>query len=344
MVVEEAARVEELESLHEEWLALWQRCPGATPFQSPDWLLPWWKHLGSGELWVLALRQEGRLTGVAPFFIRTAPGSGRREVLLLGTGISDYLDVLLEPGTERCGTEAILSCLEHHSGRWDLCDFQQLRGESPLLEAQFQPPWLSELAVQEVCPVLALPGRLDQLPRQLPARMLGKLWYCRRCAEKSSARMEAASAERFSDLFEGMLDLHRARWAGQGLDGPAGAARLKAFHREAAARFLAAGALRLYGLRLGDRLAATFYGFTHGRRTFFYLAGFEPEFAPLNPATLMIGYAIEQAISEGVSEFDFLRGREAYKYLWGARGRLNYRRRAGDAKTFKRHNVEPLKR
>jgi Acetyltransferase (GNAT) domain len=42
---------------------------------------------------------------------------------------------------------------------------------------------------------------------------------------------------------------------------------------------------------------------------------------------LVIDYAIRAAVREGAAEFDFLRGREAYKYRWGATDRLTYRRR-----------------
>jgi CelD/BcsL family acetyltransferase involved in cellulose biosynthesis len=180
--------------------------------------------------------------------------------------------------------------------------------------------------VQEVCPVVALPENSGQLPRMLPAHMLAKLRYDRHRAEKLAARMEQARPENFPALFEGFLQHHQPRWTARGQGGVLADGPLREFHREAAERLLASGTLRLYGLRLGDRLMASLYGFSHGRRTFYYLGGFDPAFAPLSPGTLMIGHAIEEAIREGVGEFDFLRGREAYKYLWGAKGRLNYRR------------------
>jgi CelD/BcsL family acetyltransferase involved in cellulose biosynthesis len=34
---------------------------------------------------------------------------------------------------------------------------------------------------------------------------------------------------------------------------------------------------------------------------------------------LALGHAIEAAKAEGAASFDFLRGREPYKYAWGAR-------------------------
>jgi CelD/BcsL family acetyltransferase involved in cellulose biosynthesis len=41
---------------------------------------------------------------------------------------------------------------------------------------------------------------------------------------------------------------------------------------------------------------------------------------------LIVAHAIEQAIREGAGEMDFLRGREPYKYRWGAVDRSSYGR------------------
>src|SRR5438067_13917678 len=86
----------EIEAWRESWSRLHDRCRGATPFQSPEWLIPWWRHLGEGELYAFAALTCRDLVGVLPMYIWTPPDSQRREVLLLGAGTSDYLDVLCE--------------------------------------------------------------------------------------------------------------------------------------------------------------------------------------------------------------------------------------------------------
>ena|SRR5438105_11909593 len=58
-----------------------------------------------------------------------------------------------------------------------------------------------------------------------------------------------------------------------------------------------------------------------------YLSGFDPALARFSLGTLLVGHAIEEAVREGAEEFDFLRGQEDYKYRWGAKDRLVYRRR-----------------
>ena len=57
-----------LEDLRQEWSALWDCCPTATCFQTPEWTLPWVKQFFRGEkILSFALRQEERLVGLAPF-------------------------------------------------------------------------------------------------------------------------------------------------------------------------------------------------------------------------------------------------------------------------------------
>src|SRR5258707_1380549 len=83
-----------LSSLEADWLDLCHRTPGATPFQTPMWLLPWWRAFGSNDLAVIAARSEGRLEALAPLYIIRDDESDESLGVFLGTGISDHLDVL----------------------------------------------------------------------------------------------------------------------------------------------------------------------------------------------------------------------------------------------------------
>src|SRR5687768_8322010 len=68
----------------------------ALPFQSPDWLIPFANiFVGEDKLRVLVWFEERELVAVAPFYIH-AEGSSRK-LLLLGSGVSDYLDILCRP-------------------------------------------------------------------------------------------------------------------------------------------------------------------------------------------------------------------------------------------------------
>jgi CelD/BcsL family acetyltransferase involved in cellulose biosynthesis len=81
--------------------------------------------------------------------------------------------------------------------------------------------------------------------------------------------------------------------------------------------------VRFYVLHLAGTVAAIYYGFIHGDRAYAYLGGFDPAFAFESPGTVLLDHAIREAAREGAREFHFLRGREAYKYQWGAADRWN---------------------
>jgi CelD/BcsL family acetyltransferase involved in cellulose biosynthesis len=76
--------------------------------------------------------------------------------------------------------------------------------------------------------------------------------------------------------------------------------------------------LRLYAVRLDDKIIAALYAFSHRKRTYFYLSGFDPDYSRFSIGTIILAHAIERARTEGSIAFDFLRGQEPYKYRWGA--------------------------
>jgi CelD/BcsL family acetyltransferase involved in cellulose biosynthesis len=72
----------------------------------------------------------------------------------------------------------------------------------------------------------------------------------------------------------------------------------------------------------GQTVAVQYNFFAHGR-TYCYLSGFDPEWKRCSPGALAVARSIQYAIEEGSTELDFLRKREAFKYEWGARDRVN---------------------
>ncbi len=328
--VEEVSTAAELEALRAEWGDLWARSPDATPFQSPEWLLPWWRWFGGEGLWTLALRWSGTLVGLAPLFVWKDPESGMRQVTLLGNGVTDHGDVLLDPAVGAAGADAVLGHLAAHAGRWDVCDFRDLPAGSPLVRARLPGGLAARVEEEEPCLALDLPDSLEKLRDSVPPKLLGNLLYARRRAARTDAfEVECATPDTADAHFGILLRLHRARWDARGgrgvLDGPG----VEAFHREVAAGFAARGWLRLYILRLGGREIAAHYGFCAKGRAFYYVGGFDPEWKKLSPGTLAVGHAVEAAVREGAREFDFLRGRESYKYAWGAVDRPKRRWKAG---------------
>lgn len=314
----------QLEALRPEWTRLW-RAVRATPFQAPAWLIPWWRHFGEGTLHAIALRRGGALVGVVPLYVRATPAE--RRMVLVGTGNTDHLDALLAPElADECGAAA-LAHLARYADDWDVCDLQQLAPGSPLLVAPLPARIAEETRADAPHAVATLPLAPAALAGQLSPSLRRHLAYDRRRAARTGrVRFETADAARLPGLLDALFRLHGARWADRAEPGMLADEAVRAFHAEATAELLALGALRLHALRLDDRVAAVIYGFSDGRCEYYYLGGFDPAYKAISPGTLVIAYAMEQAIQSGARAFDFLRGQERYKYDWGATDRPSYRR------------------
>jgi CelD/BcsL family acetyltransferase involved in cellulose biosynthesis len=322
----------------EEWRALNARARAGTMFLGPDWLLPWWKHFGEGrELAVICVRERGRLIGVLPLFLEQVRlgGVAVRRLAFLGDGDTgcDYLDVLAEPGRER---EVLDHCLPRLVELpWDVCDLDGLWRESftALQLAQRFPPGkavsgiVRDARIRFVCPHIPLSGTWEQYLEGLSRRdnlRRREKWIYRqpgvsvRCARDPEAAVQA------TDEF---LALHRARWAVEGGSDGLGDARHEAFHREASQQLAQAGMLRMYTLLAARRPVASVYGVVHGGKFNYYQSGYDPNWASRSVGLVLLARTVQDALAEGLREFDFLRGDEGYKGEWsrGERWTIRFR-------------------
>jgi CelD/BcsL family acetyltransferase involved in cellulose biosynthesis len=310
-----------LKTLACEWWDLWRRVPEKTPFQSPVWLIPWWCTFEPGLLSVVTVRRNGLLVALAPLYLEQS--SLGRRLLPIGISTSDHLDVLVDPAWENESGRLLTSFLTRQDFLDMIC-FEELAPAATALRLAFPGHWAREARPQSAYPVLALPTRAEELGQCVPAQKLRKLRMARRrigsCADIVAIEPETAG-QYLQDLFR----LHSARWNSRGEAGLFADEAVKCFHERALPGLVAARLVRLYVLQIGHRTVGVYYGFFDDRCAFAYLGGFDPAFAFASPGTILIGHAIEQAVREGATEFNFLRGREQYKYEWGAVDRWNTR-------------------
>src|SRR5215469_18473949 len=120
---------EELGSIVRDWTELHERCSDATPFQSPEWLLAWIEAFAPRELRVVEVREGGRLRGLAPLLIY--PRDSERVLAFAGGGVSDYLALLLPPGSETEVFDEICRVLASDGG-WSLLELTDVSRSSSL--------------------------------------------------------------------------------------------------------------------------------------------------------------------------------------------------------------------
>ncbi|HEY4250610.1 MAG TPA: GNAT family N-acetyltransferase [Roseomonas sp.] len=318
-----------LEALRPEWEALWLQAPAATPFQSPAWLIPWWRHIGQGKLLTLVLREHGALVGLLPFYVHG--GEGSRRLFPLGIGTTDYLDAVAMPGREAAVMTAAFQQLAVLADHFDIAEWPQLRPDATLLHTA-PPGWMSQTGPDVVCPATPLPRHLDDLGSVVWRKTLRDLRTVRkRAGEAGTLRWVEAGAGSLDRIFDALLRLHAAHWQTRGQSGVLAAPAVQAAHRAALPELARAGLLRLQSLHLDDAVIAVLYALIDpphrpARRIYLYISGFDPAFDRLSPGMLLIGHAMEQAVTEGFATLDFLRGQERYKYFWGAEDETSFRR------------------
>jgi CelD/BcsL family acetyltransferase involved in cellulose biosynthesis len=310
----------EFHAISAEWKDLFLRSPDATPFQHPSWLLCWVEAFTPRDLVGVEVRDGKRLIGFAPLLVY--PRDGERVLAFAGGGVSDYLNLVAEPGTERVVIERVFDAIQSIPN-WTVLDLTDLSGSSALLKADLTREHTQK---HDVCYVLPLPRTTEQLVESLTKRQWSNLRNARsRTQREGEVSIERASSANWSEFLDDLVRLHTIRWREVNQNGVLTDSRLLDFHRGIVPAFLKDGMLRLYRLRLNERAIAAIYSFFHHETVFCYLQGFDPRFAHLSPGTQLMFAVIEDAVRLGMRRFDFLRGEEGYKLHWRPQGEPTYR-------------------
>ena len=194
----------------------------------------------------------------------------------------------------------------------------QLSADSPLVNCANQDDWQIEPA--EVCPVLILPDSFEDYVKSLGKNMREQIKrYPRRLEKQFAVEYERAQTPSQVDEFcDQLFELHGKRWRARGQTGVLALPSRRRFHREVCQQFLEKDWLRLWRLKCEGRAACVLLCYFWGGKYWFFIGGFEPELMRWSVGTCLFARVFREAIAEGASEFDFLRGAEEYKYRFGA--------------------------
>lgn len=330
LTVAVVTELEKVVGLREEWTDLLLDTARPSVFLSWEWMTTWLKEFSprGTRPRVLLLRREtdGKLVGLAPLCDTSARGPlAVRTMRFMGVGVgADHLAVLVRRGAEAEVRSAVAEWLLSDP-RWDVLEFPRLEDET----AQ----WLETTVVAvgrglasvsrtaDICPYISLPGSWEDFLRTLRSdarKDLGRRW--RRLREHGEVVVERVQrTEELAHAWDVLLRLHDERRQVAGDRSAFTTRRSLAFHRVFLEQAAERGWLRLYLMRVGDRYVAAEYCLSLGGRVVDLQTGFDPTWSRFGVSTLLLGHAIQEAIAEGATEFDFLRGGEAYKQQrWAA--------------------------
>jgi CelD/BcsL family acetyltransferase involved in cellulose biosynthesis len=305
-----------MRALLPEWQRLWDRCPRATTFQRPQWLLSWIDNFWPSHPRMIEFRLHDDLVALIPLLIYSR--DAERVLALMGGGVSDYLDALIEPEYERDVLLVLPAILHQEISGWDILHLTDVPATSALLENSASHGM--EILPHDVCPVLDLPSRVQELRTMIPFRKMANLRNARnRMAKAGPIQLEVASSDTVLPMLDTLFRMHTSRWQNVGQSGVVEDDKVRQFHRRLAPALVEQGVLRLYALSLSRQPIAMLYTFFERETVLLYLHAFDLPHAHFSPGTYIFGAVIEDAIRAGKRQVNFLRGKEPYKYLWGSR-------------------------
>jgi CelD/BcsL family acetyltransferase involved in cellulose biosynthesis len=288
-----------LDAIRADWNCIGEATTSV--FSTWEWASTWWKHVGGDRpllLWTCRLGDEPVAT--LPLYLwRTRP---LRIARFVGHGPADELGPICRPGHARDVAAALRLGLDEAG--CDLLLADQLPCEAG---------WGSFLGGRrlrhEAAPSLRWTGGWEDFVASRSANLreqLARRERRLRGSRRVDFRLTSDPASLEADL-DTLFRLHRAIHPKSDF-GP------ERFHREFAALALDRGWLRLWILDVDERPAAAWYGFRVGGVETYYQAGRDPSLTALSVGFVLLAHTIRTALDDGVREYRFGRGDEAYKY------------------------------
>lgn len=319
-------------ALRAGWNDLLRRSRFDTIFLTWEWQTTWWRYLGAarGPLYLLALREAGRLIGIAPLYF--SQYERRNTLHVVGClEVADYLDLIVEEGQETAVYQAFLDWLAGPTApAWEAVDLCNQPARSlaytVLPDLARARGWAVQVHQEDVCPVIALPpassepgfdgweAYLATLDKKERHEIRRKLRRVEREAPDAAVRF-VRQPDGLTDSMNTFIALHRLSRRDK-----------DAFMDEAMQRFFQAiaavlaeqGWLQLSFLEIEDRPIASYFCFEYKNEVQVYNSGYDPAaYAQLSPGWVLLARLIQEAIRQGRARFDFLQGDEDYKHRFG---------------------------
>src|SRR5215207_9840197 len=310
-------------ALEEEWENLYHNAPLATPFQSWAWLYSWWEFYGEGyELRLVTVRNEGVLVGIVPLMLKRRWGFGR--LLFVGTGITDYLDMLARRGWEGYVSQAARETL-WRMGYWHVAELHELRPAAAAWGVFDGWDGPRTRMHQTNCPVIDVKP-WDELLMSLKRKIRYDVRRNVRRADEDGVRCELVGPADAELAARRLVALNLEQWEERGISPEALTRRFEA-HLEAAARRMTArdsGAISEVRLD-GEAIASHFFVFGRDFVGEYMVGSGKESLRRYQVSSLFIRDGLQLARQRNVACLDLLRGEEPYKLRWTSKAVANHR-------------------
>ena len=326
-ILDDAAAVHALSA---EWHALAVSC-AARHSMFPFWCLPWWQHLGHGQLLVVTVRAGRELVGLAPLHVRRR--GPVRVARFLGHGLGPVGELLIAPGHPEVAAQLWDAVLTVPGVYLELTNFAETGGGLEHLVSRGDRNL--HIAPSDTCPFVVVDGSFDTY-------FEGRSGELHRILRRSGRALERRGSTFTVDVVRDEQGVNEVLPAVTGVFDAAEehqprlhllAPPYADFTRKLLRAAAAADALQLFVGRIDDEVVAFALTLGCGPSIAMWLNRFHPSASDVGPGHLVFKEMVRYGFEHGLEEVDFMLGDFRYKWLWcsdaartvtvtGARGHL----------------------
>jgi len=304
------------DNIQSQWKQVFEKSHKPTVFLTNWWNQTWWQYFNdNSSIEIIEIYENENLIGIAPLSIKD------NTVKFIGDeDLYDYRDFIIIEGKESIFFEQLVKYI--YSLRWSSIQFNSIPNSSSTLS--YLPAFFEEgnnevsLNVENSTPTLMLPQTWDKYLSQLSKKNRHELKRKIKRLE-SQTKYEAhicMGKEIHDQCLENFFDLHKSSsknkfdfWND----------KREKFFDSISKELISQNNLILQSLILNKTSVATAFIIKSDQSFLLYNSGFNPAYSAYSVGLLNTAFAIKNAIETGQNEFNFLKGKEKYKYHLGAR-------------------------
>ena len=320
MKIERIRSYEKFMGVKSEWNILLCRSGLNIPFLTHQWFDAWWSSFGGlNTMEILLFRDaSGILSGIAPLMV-----SEESLRFIASHEVTDYCDFIFVPDKRDKFYDCLWDHISRNSNGWSRIELISIPDPSATLSElprlAERHGYASRVNESEIVPKLPLPASIEKYLHSLSRKNRHEL---RRKIRKLDTLgnihiRKIKEAEQLQDAVDGFISLHRAssREKREFWNSPGMTDFFHAFCR----LFSLENWVEMTVLTSSDRLIAALLSFHYAETVYFYNIAYDKDYSVYSPGFSLFHHAIDQAIADQVKLVDFLRGREKYKYFFGAK-------------------------
>ena len=309
------------QEIEREWESVLRDSPENTLFLTSQWQKVWWDTFGDGHTMCgFTYPESNEISAIA-----SLAKSGDTVSFIGSEDTFDYNDFLIRPGHEVGFYQTLLDCMEEQ--KFGMLRLVSLRETSPTL--QILPDlarkhgYTVEVKEEDVTSGIGLPSTWDEYLSLLNKKDRHELRRkIRRMDSQTDWKWYSLSepTEVNERLGEFIKLMRQSRVDKDEFMTP----ERERFFYNITQRMSELGLLQLYFLHMDGVTVATSLCFDYGGSRLLYNSGYDPEYAYYSVGLLLNAMCLKDAIEQGLTYFDFLRGPEPYKAHLGGQQRNLY--------------------